>query len=83
MATQSSILVLENPMDRGAWRATVHRITQGWTRLKRLSMQLQTGYSRTVLATPKRASLTQRGAPHTQVRIHCDSRESMLVVVNV
>ena len=25
-------------MDRGAWRATVHRVTESWTRLKRLSM---------------------------------------------
>ena len=24
-------------MDRGAWRATVHRIAKSWTRLKRLS----------------------------------------------
>ena len=24
---------LENPMDRGAWRAAVHGVTQGWTRL--------------------------------------------------
>ena len=23
---------LENPLDRGAWRATVHRVTQSWTR---------------------------------------------------
>ena len=29
---------LENPMDRGAWRATVHRVTESQTRLKRLSM---------------------------------------------
>ena len=29
---------LENPMDRGAWWATVHRVTKSWTRLKRLSM---------------------------------------------
>jgi len=28
---------LENPMDRGACWATVHRVTQSWTRLKRLS----------------------------------------------
>ena len=21
----------EDPMDRGAWRATVHRVTKGWT----------------------------------------------------
>ena len=25
---------LENPMDRGAWQATVHRVTQSWIRLK-------------------------------------------------
>ena len=24
---------LENPMDRGAWRATVHRVTKSWTQL--------------------------------------------------
>ena len=29
---------LETPMDRGAWRATVHRVAQSWTHLKRLSM---------------------------------------------
>ena len=28
---------LENPMDRGAWQATVHRVAKSWTRLKRLS----------------------------------------------
>ena len=28
---------LENPLDRGAWRATVHRVIQSRTRLKRLS----------------------------------------------
>ena len=28
---------LENPMDRRAWRATVHRVAKSWTRLKRLS----------------------------------------------
>ena len=25
---------LENPVDRGAWPATVHRVTKSWTRLK-------------------------------------------------
>ena len=29
---------LENPMDRGAWWAAVHRVTKNWTQLKRLSM---------------------------------------------
>ena len=24
---------LENPVDRGAWQATVHRVTKSWTRL--------------------------------------------------
>ena len=28
---------LENPMDRGAWWTTVHRVTQAQTQLKRLS----------------------------------------------
>ena len=25
---------LENPMDRGAWEAAVHRVAKSWTRLK-------------------------------------------------
>ena len=29
---------LGNPMDRGAWRATVRRVAKCWTRLKLLSM---------------------------------------------
>ena len=29
---------LENPKDRGAWQATVHRVTKRWTWLKQLSM---------------------------------------------
>ena len=28
---------LENPMDRGAWGATVHRVTKSWTGLAGLS----------------------------------------------
>ena len=28
MATHSSIPALKNPMDRGAWRATVHRVAK-------------------------------------------------------
>ena len=34
---------LEDPMDRGAWRATVHRVTQSRTQLKQLSMHILTG----------------------------------------
>ena len=29
---------LKNPLDRGAWQATVHRVAQSWTGLKQLSM---------------------------------------------
>ena len=34
--THSSILAWRIPMDRGACRATVHKVTNKWTRLKRL-----------------------------------------------
>ena len=34
MATLSSTLASRNPMDRGAWQATVHGVTKSWTRLK-------------------------------------------------
>ena len=30
---------LENPMDRGAWRATVHRVQRSWAQLKQLGIQ--------------------------------------------
>ena len=36
MATHSSILACENPMDRGAWRAIVHGVTKSQTQLKQL-----------------------------------------------
>ena len=32
---------LENPMDRGAWRATVQGVAKSQTRLKRLSMHTE------------------------------------------
>ena len=41
MTTHASILTLENPMDRGAWWATVYRIAQSWTRQKQLSTHAQ------------------------------------------
>ena len=34
MATHSSYSCLENPMDTGAWRAVVHKVTQSQTGLK-------------------------------------------------
>ena len=31
---------LENPTDRGAWQATVHRVTESQTQLKQLSKRM-------------------------------------------
>ena len=36
MATHSSGKSLVNPLDRGAWWATVHKVTKSQTQLKRL-----------------------------------------------
>ena len=41
MANLSSTLALENPMDRGDWQATVHRVAQSWTWLKWLNTDVQ------------------------------------------
>ena len=38
MTTHSSILVLENPMDREAWQAAADRVAKNQTQLKRLSI---------------------------------------------
>ena len=39
IATHSSILAWRvHPKDRGAWRATVHRVAKSWTQLKQLSV---------------------------------------------
>ena len=32
------VCYLENPLDRGAWLAVVHRVIKNWTRMKPLSM---------------------------------------------
>jgi len=37
---------LENPMERGASRATVHRVTKSWTQLKQLSKNICVGGER-------------------------------------
>ena len=39
LATHSIILAWRIPMDRGAWRTTVRRVTKSRPRLNRLSMQ--------------------------------------------
>ena len=42
----------ENPMDRGAWRATVDRVAKSWTQLNQPSMhsELWEDYSRETMA---------------------------------
>ena len=30
---------LKNPIDKGAWQAMIHGVTQSWTQLKQLSLQ--------------------------------------------
>ena len=55
------VFFLENPRDRGAWRAAVYGVTQSWTRLKRLSSSSSGGSS-----SPKSLSeflLIQQPAP--------------------
>ena len=36
---------LENPMDKGAWRAAVHRVTKSQTQLKQLGMHTHTSFN--------------------------------------
>ena len=33
---------LENPMDRGTWQATAHKVTENWAQLKQFSMHAHT-----------------------------------------
>ena len=42
---------LENPVDRGAWRATVHRVSKSWTWLKRLSMHESLAHHSSLMRT--------------------------------
>ena len=45
-AAHCSILSWENPMDRGAWRATVHGVTKIWTQLSNQTITTPTWLSR-------------------------------------
>ena len=52
---------LENPMDRGAWWATVHGIAKSWTQQKRLSMHARTKTSLSLECVCKMMSVPRRG----------------------
>ena len=41
---------LENPVDRGAWRATVHRVAKSQTQLKRLRTHAHPSYLNVALS---------------------------------
>ena len=41
MATHSSILAWRIPMDRGAWRATVHGVEKSWTQLSNEAQHME------------------------------------------
>ena len=61
---------LKNPMDRGAWRATVHRVAKSRTLLQRLSMHAdQMMNYKVTLATvdtdPHACIVTHMGTPVT------------------
>ena len=43
---------LENPMDRGAWWATAHRVTQSWIQLKQISMHIQAPFIYELIKSP-------------------------------
>ena len=51
MATHSSILAWRSPTDRGAWRATVHRVAKSWTQPKQLSTQYSSVWLNQILFT--------------------------------
>ena len=50
----------ENAMDRGAWRATVHRVAKSQTRLKQLSMHTRTQIDSPVSSTRPHAPQGQK-----------------------
>ena len=80
MATHSSILVWRIPMDRGAWRATVHGVAKSWTQMsdwaKHQFLRLTEGWEHAMLLTARleRSSSQQSigGHQHSIIALgHC------------
>ena len=46
----------ENPMDRRAWRATVHKVAKSWTQLKQLSTHAHKPWARQLTSSSLNAS---------------------------
>ena len=51
---------LENPMDRGAWRAAVHGVSKCWTQLKQLSTHTRITYYRSFQVKKLRLRVAKR-----------------------
>ena len=43
------VYCLENPMDRGAWKATVHGVTKSWTRLSDFTSEWLSTHTRIIM----------------------------------
>ena len=56
---------LENPMNRGAWQATVHGVTNSWTGLTGLSMHALQGPS---------SQMPTKDQTHKQIFLRLDLR---------
>ena len=54
---------LENPMDRRAWKATIHRAADSWIQLKRFSI-----YTRIPATTTKKVSRHCQNSPRGDTR---------------
>ena len=59
---------LENPMDRGAWWATVHGVPQSWTCPKRLSMHTHLKLTQLYKSTILQLKIFLNKKQSTQIR---------------
>ena len=81
---------LENPMDRGAWRATVHRVTQSWTRLSsqacnsRLEVFTFTGRRNVTIWVSHKKNHTEKNAlSQNKVLKHCKNIDTSLIAIGI
>ena len=65
---------LENPMDRRAWRAIVHRVTKNWVRLKWLSRHAYTKHKSKLLAYIISFHLLNRFVKYVSLCLFCQWR---------
>ena len=68
---------LENPRDRGAWRAAVSRVAQSRTRLKRLSSSSSSSSSKVLC---RHLGLTSSGFPLFSVKPSCICKRKLFPV---